>query len=127
MKIRIHEHMTYHYCEYCGLESSAIYSVSGGGISFKQGDHAYCYGTERGDIEDVLKELFSLLQSNGIDAKMPEIEDNNIDSVLQYESFIDKGYIHYLNTLGVKVKLTYSTEDYPDMDEYIDIEDDYES
>lgn len=129
MKIRIHEHTTYNYCEDCGLESSLIYSVSGDGISFKQGDHAYCYGTESGDIENVLKELFLRLQSKGIDARLPEMIDDDIDSVLNYESFIHSGYVHYLNTLGVNVKLTYSTEDYPDMDggDYIDIEDDYES
>lgn len=123
MKIRIHKHTTYHNCDDCGLSSSEIYSLSGGCGSFKHGDPAYCYGNEDGDIEIVLEELFKRLREKGFDVTIPEIKDNDIDSVLNHEKFIySNGYVHYLRNFGIDIKLTYSAEDLPDSDNSMEIE-----
>lgn len=62
-KIKFHQHSSYHDCDDCGMMISDIYTVSCKGFKFTHGEPAYCYGTEEGDIEVVLKELFQYLQS----------------------------------------------------------------
>lgn len=115
IKIRIHEHNTWHDCDDCGLTSSSIFKLSGGCGSFSHGDAAYCYGIEEGDIEVILVELFKRLQEKGIDAKIPEIRNNDTQSVLDYDTFVyNSGFVHYLRSLGVDVKHTYSTEKIPE-------------
>lgn len=115
IKIRIHEHNTWHDCDDCGLTSSSIFKLSGSCGSFSHGEAAYCYGIEEGEIEVVIVELFKRLQTMGIDAKIPEIRDHDTQSVLDYDTFIyNDGFVHYLRSLGVDVKMTYSTEKMPE-------------
>lgn len=123
IKIRIHEHNTWHNCDDCGLSSSSIFKLSGACGSFSHGDAAYCYGIEEGDIEVVVRELFNRLQSMGIDAKIPVMRDNDTQSVLDYDTFMyNSGFVHHLRSLGVDVKMTYSTEKMPEDYESGDIE-----
>ena len=88
---------------------SDIYTVSCKGFKFTHGEPAYCYGTEEGDIEIVLKELFQYLQSVGYDVTIPTYYEDDYDAHVEentyYNQFVyGNGFITYLHENGIEVK-----------------------
>ncbi|GCJ79971.1 hypothetical protein BvCmsB5655_03195 [Escherichia coli] len=118
-KIKFHQHCSIHECDDCGMNMSDIYTVSCKGFKFTHGEPAYCYGTEEGDIEVVLKELFQYLQSVGHDVTIPTYYEDDYDAHVEentyYNQFVyGNGFITYIHENGIEVKTKYTSDDYDD-------------
>lgn len=93
MRVKLHHHVSKHDCETCGGTWHDIYSVRGALGQFDNGQTAYCFGTEDGNMDMVVDFLMNSLKERGFDVIIPDstlLEEMEVDWK-SYHDGIDSG------------------------------------
>lgn len=106
MRVKIYHHISKHECETCGGTWHDVYTVRGALGQYENGEYAYCFGTEDGNMNMVVDFLMNSLKERGFDIDIPdntELYELSVDW-LAYHNGIDSGIYDWVEKFPDDVK-----------------------
>jgi len=106
MRVKINHHISKHDCETCGGTWHDIYTVRGALGQYENGQPAYCFGTEDGNMDMVVNFLMNALKERGFDINIPDESELDAISVdwVSYHNGIESGIYDWEEKLPDDVK-----------------------